>query len=123
MLIANGIAQWLQPSIYDSIIQIKKLPYLPEITNSRYWLLFQFLDCEMRTVTELEPRLNVAASVFRLYKVTVANIMKTDLQFITRKSTYRELKELLEKSKLTSFPLVDSKGKYLASTAWARLLI
>ncbi|XP_028393845.1 chloride channel protein 2-like isoform X2 [Dendronephthya gigantea] len=79
VLIANGIAQWLQPSIYDSIIQIKKLPYLPEITNSR------------------------------LYKVTVANIMKTDLQFITRRSTYRDLKELLEKSKLTSFPLVDTK--------------
>lgn len=79
VLIANGISQWLQPSIYDSIIQIKKLPYLPDITNSR------------------------------LYKVTVANIMKTDLQFVTRNSTYRELKELLAKSKLTSFPLVDSK--------------
>ena len=39
--------------------------------------------------------------------------MKTDLQFVTRNSTYRELKELLAKSKLTSFPLVDSKGEYL----------
>ena len=79
----------------------------------------------MRSVQSqsLRPRPNLAASVFRLYKVTVANIMKTDLQFITRKSTYRELKELLEKSKLTSFPLVDSKGKYLASTAWVRLLM
>ena len=61
--------------------------------------------------------LNCFFSVPRLYKVTVANIMKTDLQFITRKSTYRELKELLEKSKLTSFPLVDSKGKYLRTKA------
>ncbi|XP_046850431.1 chloride channel protein 2-like isoform X2 [Xenia sp. Carnegie-2017] len=79
VLIANGIAQWLQPSIYDSIIQIKKLPYLPEITNSR------------------------------LYKITVANIMKTDLKFITRSSTYGDLKHVLNATKLTSFPLVDSK--------------
>ena len=56
-------------------------------------------------------RAELVCSVYRLYKVTVANIMKTDLQFITRKSTYRELKELLGQSKLTSFPLVDNKGK------------
>ncbi|XP_077868666.1 chloride channel protein 2-like [Saccoglossus kowalevskii] len=33
VLIANAIAHLLQPSIYDSIIQIKRLPYLPDITN------------------------------------------------------------------------------------------
>ena len=35
VLIANGIAQKLQPSFYDSIIQIKKLPYLPDLTRGR----------------------------------------------------------------------------------------
>jgi chloride channel 2 len=35
VLIANAIAQLLQPSIYDSIIQIKKLPYLPDILSSK----------------------------------------------------------------------------------------
>ena len=34
VLIANAISQLLQPSIYDSIIQIKKLPYLPDILTS-----------------------------------------------------------------------------------------
>ena len=38
VLIANAISQLLQPSIYDSIIQIKKLPYLPDIvTSTRQW--------------------------------------------------------------------------------------
>ena len=37
VLIANAIANILQPSIYDSIIQIKRLPYLPNFlpTNSK----------------------------------------------------------------------------------------
>lgn len=31
VLIANAIASFLQPSLYDSIILIKKLPYLPDL--------------------------------------------------------------------------------------------
>ncbi len=31
VLISNAIASLLQPSCYDSIIMIKKLPYLPDI--------------------------------------------------------------------------------------------
>lgn len=31
VVLANLVAQSLQPSIYDSIIKIKKLPYLPEL--------------------------------------------------------------------------------------------
>ena len=34
VLIANGIAQSLRPSIYDSIIQIKKLPTVPIIHSA-----------------------------------------------------------------------------------------
>lgn len=34
VLIANAIAQSLNPSIYDSIIQIKKLPFLPSIAGT-----------------------------------------------------------------------------------------
>lgn len=34
VLIANAVCQSLQPSIYDSIIEIKKLPYLPPIASS-----------------------------------------------------------------------------------------
>uniref|UniRef100_A0A8C6YY20 Uncharacterized protein n=2 Tax=Nothoprocta TaxID=8806 RepID=A0A8C6YY20_NOTPE len=31
VILANTVAQSLQPSLYDSIIRIKKLPYLPEL--------------------------------------------------------------------------------------------
>ena len=31
VILANAVAQSLQPSLYDSIIRIKKLPYLPEL--------------------------------------------------------------------------------------------
>lgn len=34
VLISNAIASLLQPSIYDSIILIKKLPYLPDLLPS-----------------------------------------------------------------------------------------
>jgi chloride channel 2 len=34
VLIANAVCSYLQPSIYDSIIQIKHLPYLPDIPHS-----------------------------------------------------------------------------------------
>ena len=34
VLISNAIASVLQPSCYDSIILIKKLPYLPDIVPS-----------------------------------------------------------------------------------------
>jgi len=42
VLIANAVANILQPSIYDSIIQIKRLPYLPNLlpNNSRYATIF-----------------------------------------------------------------------------------
>lgn len=31
VILANAVAQSLQPSLYDSLIMIKKLPYLPEL--------------------------------------------------------------------------------------------
>lgn len=34
VLISNAIAALLQPSLYDSIILIKKLPYLPDLLPS-----------------------------------------------------------------------------------------
>ena len=34
VLVANAISTLLQPSLYDSIIMIKKLPYLPDIISS-----------------------------------------------------------------------------------------
>uniref|UniRef100_A0A8C5E5X5 Chloride channel protein 1-like n=1 Tax=Gouania willdenowi TaxID=441366 RepID=A0A8C5E5X5_GOUWI len=36
VILANVVAQGLQPSLYDSIIQVKKLPYLPELGFGHY---------------------------------------------------------------------------------------
>ena len=35
VLVSNAISSLLQPSLYESIILIKKLPYLPNIHSSR----------------------------------------------------------------------------------------
>lgn len=34
-MVANAIASFLQPSIYESIIEIKKYPHLAELPPSR----------------------------------------------------------------------------------------
>lgn len=34
VLVSNAVAALLQPSIYDSIILIKRLPYLPDLLPS-----------------------------------------------------------------------------------------
>ena len=35
VLIANAVANIFQPSFYDSIIKLKKLPYLPDIVSAK----------------------------------------------------------------------------------------
>ncbi|XP_078374298.1 chloride channel protein 2-like isoform X2 [Oculina patagonica] len=83
VLIANAIAQWLQPSFYDSIIQIKRLPYLPDLTKSQ------------------------------VYNLLVADIMKTNLYYISYHTKYADLKALLDKSDHRSYPLVDSEDSMI----------
>lgn len=83
VLIANAIAQWLQPSFYDSIIQIKRLPYLPDLTKTQ------------------------------VYNLLVADIMKTKLFYISYHTKYADLKDLLEKSNHRSYPLVDSEDSMI----------
>jgi chloride channel 2 len=81
VLVSNAIAHLLGPSCFDSIILIKKLPYLPDIL----------------------PSSSAAYSIF------VDNIMLRDVKFIWQKMSYYQLKEQLMASKqLRSFPLVDS---------------
>ncbi|CAH1239889.1 CLCN2 [Branchiostoma lanceolatum] len=81
VLVANVISQWLQPSIYDSIIQIKRLPYLPDIGSG---------------------------GSGRAHNVYVEDIMVREVKFISYISTYKELKNLLDSCRLSSFPLVDA---------------
>jgi hypothetical protein len=80
VLIANAISQTLELSIYDSIIQIKKLPFLPPILSTS----------------------SVA------HHIHVEDIMVRDIAYIWRNCTYRDLKNLLKSHRnIQSFPLVD----------------
>ncbi|XP_020278423.1 chloride channel protein 2 isoform X2 [Pseudomyrmex gracilis] len=81
VLISNAIAALLQPSIYDSIILIKKLPYLPDLLPSSSGM----------------------------YNVYVEDFMVRDVKYIWHGITYEKLKEILkENRKLRGFPLVDN---------------
>lgn len=81
VLIANAVASLLQPSLYDSIIMIKKLPYLPDLLPSGSGM----------------------------YDINVEDFMMSDVKYIWRKISYQKLREILKENKqLRSFPLVDS---------------
>lgn len=98
VLIANAVCQSLQPSIYDSIIEIKKLPYLPPIASSN--------------------------SVS--HRILVKDFMNANLAYVWKeKCTYADLKSLLAThKKIISFPLVESQQsmKLLGSVARPDLL-
>lgn len=80
-LISNAVAALLQPSMYDSIILIKKLPYLPDLLPSSS----------------------------AMYSICVENFMVRDVKYIWRGITYAKLKDILKKNKhLRGLPLVDS---------------
>ncbi|XP_072535266.1 chloride channel protein 1 [Salminus brasiliensis] len=81
VILANMVAQGLQPSLYDSIIQVKKLPYLPELGFGH----------------------------ISKYNIFVEDIMVRKVKFLSPQSTYRELVHLLESTTLKTLPLVDSK--------------
>ena len=84
VLIANGIAQVLQPSIYDSIILIKKLPYLPDILTS-------------------------SSGAYELY---VEDFMVRDVKYIWFGITYSQLKQIvLSNKKIRALPIVDSPSE------------
>ncbi|XP_067615143.1 chloride channel protein 2 isoform X4 [Eurosta solidaginis] len=81
VLIANAIAALLQPSMYDSIILIKKLPYLPDLLPSSS----------------------------AMYSIYVEDFMVRDVKYIWHGISYQKLKEVLKVNKtLRSLPLVDS---------------
>ncbi|XP_041961829.1 chloride channel protein 1 [Alosa sapidissima] len=81
VILANMVAQGLQPSLYDSIIQVKKLPYLPELGFGH----------------------------ISKYNIFVEDIMVRKVKFLSSQSTYREVSNLLESTSLKTIPLVDSK--------------
>jgi len=81
VLVSNAISTLLQPSLYDSIIMIKKLPYLPDIL----------------------PSSSGAYSIF------VEDFMVRNIKYIWNGMSYKELKQSVKDGrKVRSFPLVDS---------------
>uniref|UniRef100_A0A8C7E342 Chloride voltage-gated channel 2 n=1 Tax=Naja naja TaxID=35670 RepID=A0A8C7E342_NAJNA len=82
VILANAVAQSLQPSLYDSIIRIKKLPYLPELGWGHQ----------------------------EKYNVRVEDIMVRDVRYITLNCRYRDLQDVLHSTKMKSLALVESAG-------------
>lgn len=81
ILAATITARFLGPSIYDSLIILKKLPYLPSILPS-------------------------SSTGHRIF---VEDFMERDLLFVWGKCTYRYIRHLLSsKNKLRIFPFVKS---------------
>ncbi|XP_063150787.1 chloride channel protein 1 isoform X2 [Candoia aspera] len=80
VILANMVAQSLQPSLYDSIIQVKKLPYLPDLGWNQ----------------------------ISKYNIFVEDIMVCDVKFISSNCKYRDLKDILQNTTVKTFPLVDS---------------
>ena len=81
VLISNAVARLVSPSIYESIIKIKSLPYLPRLLKSNKYLS----------------------------SVTVEQFMVEDVKFLSRtNTTYKELKVLLQKD-FFCYPIVESK--------------
>ncbi|KAG7229336.1 hypothetical protein INR49_012994 [Caranx melampygus] len=83
VILANAVAQALQPSLYDSIIRIKKLPYLPELGMGHH----------------------------EKYNIRVEDIMVRDVRYITLNSSYRELQEMLLTGQLKTLALVESRER------------
>ncbi|XP_074507395.1 chloride channel protein 2a isoform X2 [Sebastes fasciatus] len=93
VILANAVAQSLQPSLYDSIIRIKKLPYLPELGMGHH----------------------------EKYNIRVEDIMVRDVRFITLHSCYRDLQEMLLTGQLKTLALVESRDSMILLGSIERL--
>ncbi|XP_028988125.1 chloride channel protein 2a isoform X4 [Betta splendens] len=93
VILANAVAQALQPSLYDSIIRIKKLPYLPELGMGHH----------------------------EKYNIRVEDIMVRDVRYITLNSCYRDLQEMLLTGQLKTLALVESRDTMILLGSIERL--
>ncbi|KAM8924334.1 chloride channel protein 1 [Pelodytes ibericus] len=80
VIMANVVAQNLQPSLYDSIIQVKRLPYLPDLSS-----------CHVSK-----------------YIIFVEDIMVKEIRFIASRCTYKDLVAVLQSCTHKTLPLVES---------------
>uniref|UniRef100_A0A8C1WPH7 Chloride channel 2c n=1 Tax=Cyprinus carpio TaxID=7962 RepID=A0A8C1WPH7_CYPCA len=85
VILSNMISQSLQPSIYDKVIRIKKLPYLPMLSWGHR----------------------------DKYNIHVGDFMKREVRYITLNSTYRDIFKILRSGNLKTLPLVKSTESML----------
>ena len=87
VLISNAVANLFTPSIYDSIILIKKLPYLPDLLPSSS----------------------------KMYSMCVEHFMSREIKFIFKENmTYATLKTIVKENKhFKSFPMVDRPDRMI----------
>lgn len=93
VLIANAVASILQPSVYDSIILLKGLSYLPDLKPNKFYNLY------------------------------ATDIMETRLDFLSYQSTYHELNDLLQATDNESYPLVDAPESRILIGSVSRLTL
>ncbi|KHJ44068.1 chloride transporter, ClC family [Trichuris suis] len=80
--LANLIATYLYPSVYDIGIHCKKLPYLP----------------------------NLLPTSSAVHRILVRDFMITDVKYLTLSSTYKDIRVLLDAFKrVRTFPLVNNE--------------
>ncbi|VDM62693.1 unnamed protein product [Angiostrongylus costaricensis] len=93
LMIGNAICSFLQPSIYESIINIQGYPYLTDLPPSR----------------------------LSVHTMKVEKVMVKDIVFITPDTTYMELREiLLDTPYLRSYPFVTDKRSMILLGSVAR---
>ncbi|KAM5131783.1 chloride channel protein 1 [Mantella aurantiaca] len=80
VIMANVVAQNLQPSLYDSIIQTKRLPYLPDLSS---------------------------CSVSK-YNIFVEDIMVKEVRYVSSHCTYSDLLNVIKRCTHKTLPLVES---------------
>ncbi|XP_077077536.1 chloride channel protein 2c isoform X2 [Siphateles boraxobius] len=85
VILANMVSQSLQPSIYDTVIRIKKLPYLPLLRWGHR------VKCNIH----------------------VEDFMERDVRYVTLNSTYRDINRILRSGNLKMLPVVKSAESML----------
>ncbi|KAF8373172.1 hypothetical protein PRIPAC_79601 [Pristionchus pacificus] len=86
VITSNAVCSFFEISIIDSMIRLRKLPYLPDLSRG--------------------------SSIF--HSITASQFMISPAIFIHKRSTYREVRNILKESpKISTFPIVDSKDSLL----------
>ncbi|KAK7171325.1 hypothetical protein R3I93_003812 [Phoxinus phoxinus] len=85
VILANMVSQSLQPSIYDTVIRIKKLPYLPLLRWGH------------------REKCNIH----------VEDFMERDVRYVTLNSTYRDINTILRSGNLNMLPVLKSSESML----------